>query len=234
MIDSLRLNEIHTMSHTKLAHAKRGAVRILNNEYSPDQQKQLAQKILEQVVIRESQLERAHLDACIGNSVLFKKCSICEREKPIDNSYFGFGLKPNGQPKARCKACYRKNSEVYYSGNLDHGREKSRANHERRRDEDRGTITNDQKQILRYIQGNACAYCGDDLGTEGELDHYIPVERGGTHVITNRVWACRSCNRDKGRKLPAEYLTERESHGLKVRRTRSGEGYFFKPKLYNL
>lgn len=44
-----------------------------------------------------------------------------------------------------------------------------------------------------------CTYCGQ-AGTDVELqvDHIIPVARGGSHHISNLTTACRECNQKKG------------------------------------
>jgi 5-methylcytosine-specific restriction protein A len=44
----------------------------------------------------------------------------------------------------------------------------------------------------------ACVYCGVS-GTEAELevDHIVPVSKGGSHHIGNLAAACRSCNQKK-------------------------------------
>jgi 5-methylcytosine-specific restriction endonuclease McrA len=48
--------------------------------------------------------------------------------------------------------------------------------------------------VSRY--GDACAYCGGEFQ---ELDHFIPLKAGGTHVLSN-VWpSCTPCNRTKGK-----------------------------------
>jgi hypothetical protein len=43
-----------------------------------------------------------------------------------------------------------------------------------------------------------CIYCGstDHLA----LDHIILLSKGGPDIISNQVWACRSCNSSKGDK----------------------------------
>lgn len=52
--------------------------------------------------------------------------------------------------------------------------------------------------------GNSCAYCGstDNL----EMDHVIPLSRGGEHAGHNVAPACMTCNRSKGARTPFEWL----------------------------
>ena len=50
-----------------------------------------------------------------------------------------------------------------------------------------------------------CQYCGSKESTkELTFDHVIPKSRGGTTSWTNIVTACRTCNTQKGHKLPRE------------------------------
>jgi|DEB0MinimDraft_6_1074348.scaffolds.fasta_scaffold85292_1 5-methylcytosine-specific restriction endonuclease McrA len=47
--------------------------------------------------------------------------------------------------------------------------------------------------------GYTCAYCGkpDHRASELELDHVIPISKGGAHHLGNIVPACRQCNHSK-------------------------------------
>jgi 5-methylcytosine-specific restriction endonuclease McrA len=50
--------------------------------------------------------------------------------------------------------------------------------------------------ILKFAQfGNHCAYCG--CGGHMEIEHVIPLSKGGAHDIGNIVPACTVCNRKK-------------------------------------
>jgi len=51
---------------------------------------------------------------------------------------------------------------------------------------------------------NLCAYCGEARPLQ--VEHKIPISRGGTNDITNIVPACGGCNQRKGRKTAAEFL----------------------------
>ncbi len=37
-----------------------------------------------------------------------------------------------------------------------------------------------------------------------EVDHVIPVSKGGQSTLNNLVTACRDCNRKKGSRMPKE------------------------------
>jgi 5-methylcytosine-specific restriction endonuclease McrA len=51
--------------------------------------------------------------------------------------------------------------------------------------------------------GNCCWMCS---GEYQEVDHVIPLARGGLHCLSNLRPACRSCNASKGAKRPSELL----------------------------
>lgn len=60
----------------------------------------------------------------------------------------------------------------------------------------------DRRQLLLEFDG-CCAYCGvkpDKL----EMDHIIPLSRGGQHTKSNIVPACFNCNRSKGARTPEQ------------------------------
>jgi len=63
------------------------------------------------------------------------------------------------------------------------------------------------RRILNRF-GNACAYCG----RKGELqmDHVIPLCRGGRHAPANMVPACPSCNASKNGSFLAEWRYKRK------------------------
>lgn len=71
---------------------------------------------------------------------------------------------------------------------------------------DRRTITNKE---LKRLQQQPCIYCGSKLLIE--IDHIIPIARGGRHSIGNLAPACRACNRNKTDYLVMEWRLKRKS-----------------------
>jgi len=61
-----------------------------------------------------------------------------------------------------------------------------------------------QKQTIMDRDEWKCVYCGD-LATQ--VDHVVPVSRGGPSIEGNGVASCNSCNRRKGGKLGILILT---------------------------
>jgi 5-methylcytosine-specific restriction endonuclease McrA len=56
---------------------------------------------------------------------------------------------------------------------------------------------------IAVVLGLPCAYCG---ATELiEVDHIVPLARGGAHEPTNLAPACRPCNRSKRDRLLSEW-----------------------------
>lgn len=57
-----------------------------------------------------------------------------------------------------------------------------------------------------------CPYCGKDHYRVGirdkiEIDHFIPIARGGQHVPWNLLPICKECNRKKKDRLPVVFLS---------------------------
>lgn len=52
----------------------------------------------------------------------------------------------------------------------------------------------------------ACFYCGDGLSRGFEIDHFVPISKGGAHSVHNLVPACKPCNGSKSARDPWEFL----------------------------
>jgi 5-methylcytosine-specific restriction endonuclease McrA len=51
-----------------------------------------------------------------------------------------------------------------------------------------------------------CYYCGCDLGDDWQLEHKIPLSRGGAHTLSNLAMSCPECNRDKRSMTDREFM----------------------------
>lgn len=62
--------------------------------------------------------------------------------------------------------------------------------------------------------GGRCYYCAINLqlypgkDTSFTIDHYYPVDVGGTNHYYNLVPSCHACNNEKANKLPSDYMGE--------------------------
>lgn len=66
------------------------------------------------------------------------------------------------------------------------------------------------RQRVFYTDNHTCQYCGaKDVPLE--VDHDIPVLRGGTNDIKNLVTACEICNSKKGTMTGDEYRRHLEA-----------------------
>lgn len=63
------------------------------------------------------------------------------------------------------------------------------------------------------LAAQMCRYCGD-LNGPYEVDHVIPISRGGTNAIENLACACVSCNTQKRSHLLHEWIQWRKANGM--------------------
>jgi len=66
-------------------------------------------------------------------------------------------------------------------------------------------------ELIKWLTETAeepCNLCGDDYA--GEIDHIIPLSRGGKHEISNLRRLCKECNISKWDFLDSEFITHIE------------------------
>lgn len=86
--------------------------------------------------------------------------------------------------------------------------EKMRANHHQRRARKRnapGSFTPEDIQRQYANQHGKCYWCAKKLRGKFEIDHVVPLFRGGSNYPDNLVCSCVHCNRSKGAKLLNEW-----------------------------
>lgn len=67
-----------------------------------------------------------------------------------------------------------------------------------------GVFRISKKELTKLYSSPRCFYCRE-LTDEIQMDHVIPIKRGGTHSIGNLVPACSGCNQSKINKTITEW-----------------------------
>jgi 5-methylcytosine-specific restriction endonuclease McrA len=88
--------------------------------------------------------------------------------------------------------------------NPDRVMENSRNNQSRRRGA-QGRHTRIEISDLHKKQKYKCAGCLSSIKDKFEVDHIIPISKGGSNWIANIQLLCRTCNRDKGALYPNDW-----------------------------
>lgn len=72
-----------------------------------------------------------------------------------------------------------------------------------RRKNERSKVTPSLRYNVMHRDGFRCCLCGrsGSNGTELEVDHIVPVSKGGNTTYSNLQTLCRECNRGKGAKM---------------------------------
>lgn len=68
---------------------------------------------------------------------------------------------------------------------------------------DREHFTLDEKEDICAKSGNKCAHCGTPIyaGYQMTVDHFIPLDKGGSNQMINLIPLCKNCNETKDNKL---------------------------------
>lgn len=139
-----------------------------------------------------------------------KRCSKCHRELARSEFYKNKG-RPDGIQTV-CKTCTRRNNEAWRTANpgahrrhyADHelSPEEVDARHVRRhawRARQVGTFVEDvHKLVLLERDDGVCGICGGDVDPLNfDIDHIVPLSRGGEHSYANTQTAHPICNSKK-------------------------------------
>jgi len=80
------------------------------------------------------------------------------------------------------------------------------------------------RQYIFTINRHKCVYCGKGISERKKLniEHIIPISRGGSSLLENLTCACKECNRIKNARTPKEwldFLLYRKNKGAKLNET---------------
>lgn len=69
-----------------------------------------------------------------------------------------------------------------------------------------GTHTQDEVEVIFQEQGGKCSGCSQPLDDTKHLDHFVPLDLGGSNSQENLQWLCQFCNNSKSAKEPSLWL----------------------------
>lgn len=78
-----------------------------------------------------------------------------------------------------------------------------------RRAVERSGLTGRELLAWKQTQAKVCHWCGKKCAKRFHVDHYIPLSKGGLHVVENLVIACMTCNLEKHAKDPFDFAREK-------------------------
>jgi len=113
--------------------------------------------------------------------------------------------------KSRLKHAEKRRAEVreWYANNKDKRAMYEQNRRARKRGDGGGVDANFHRELMARQRGK-CACCAANLGhTKPNLDHIIPLARGGKHERTNLQLLCWRCNNQKHSKDPVEFMQSR-------------------------
>src|SRR5688572_9771539 len=142
-----------------------------------------------------------------------KICTRCGQSKPATRDFFG--STPSGGLRGYCRDCMNAASRAYEANNKD--RRRARDEKRARSGVDaRASFDLDTRRALFRKQAGTCPCCMKPIGRpdDGEVDHIIPLARGGKHHASNFMLAHRQCNKEKHNKTLAEHWDWRVRCGL--------------------
>lgn len=172
--------------------------------------------------ITTGSVKKPHVPPEAVDGVLMRLCTTCEEWKPADADHFSpqagckMGLRPT------CRECMRQRSREYAFNHRNEAvaravewNEKNPEKHHlhlravklNRRLAPGEIRATDIHEKLNE-QDEKCYYCAVALEGTYEVDHYIPLSRGGSNGGSNIVIACRPCNRMKGSKMPDVFIAQ--------------------------
>jgi hypothetical protein len=148
---------------------------------------------------------------CMNERKGFKRCKKCGEEKLANRD--NFGSMPSGGFRGSCRVCMRKNTAKHNKQNPEMQKKRSKI----RKVSDGGFIVTDQlRRSLWQRDSGYCLLCNRPLGnmSSAQVDHLIPISRGGTNSPENLCLAHVQCNKEKHKKTYQEHREWRKRNNL--------------------
>ena len=131
-----------------------------------------------------------------------KCCSKCRKTFPATREFFGHRGDGSGKFKPNCRECERARVKEWRKDNP----KKAAAGYERRQKRLDGWVPSPGLKVQLFTKADGkCRYCQAALRADAQVDHAIPLARGGTNDIENLDLICPRCNQEKDAKTPEKY-----------------------------
>ena len=150
-------------------------------------------------------------------------CSRCKQDFPRTNEFWHTNAAVRDGLHTVCRSCAKAKSSAHYVAIRDANREAlrernrknyaankeaaaARAKRYKARRKAGGRVTKFDLGIQFERQKGLCFYCRKSIADRKfDVDHYIPLSKGGKNEPSNIVLACPTCNNSKHAKLPSEF-----------------------------
>ena len=130
-----------------------------------------------------------------------QECNKCGNKYALTREFWGHN--PNGSFRKTCRVCNRAQNRKW---NYEHRKEQTERSTRYQARKKRWQPSTQLRLELFAKANGKCRYCFTGLGTDAQVDHAIPVSKGGTNEIENLDLICPRCNQEKGSKTPEEYI----------------------------
>jgi 5-methylcytosine-specific restriction endonuclease McrA len=158
-----------------------------------------------------------------------RECKVLLRDKWFNDRpgyHKTYYINNSAKAKARAFAWSKKNPERarqrikdFHVRNPDYAAEKQRIYIAKNREKKRSWTRNRRAKVrmangshteadvfaILERQNRLCVYCESDISETYEVDHRMPIAKGGTNDPSNLQMLCRPCNRRKSDIHPDEY-----------------------------
>lgn len=136
-------------------------------------------------------------------------CTRCGETKSSTRENFSTR---NGKPRLPCRACKRKYDNEHASNNREFARARARKRKEINENIGYANEHHKYRESLLNAQQEKCYFCDSHITIYTiEVDHLIPVTRGGTNDYNNLAGCCSFCNKEKHNKTEDEYRLWRKN-----------------------
>ncbi len=144
------------------------------------------------------------------------KCVLCAQEQTaaqVECGYYKRVYEKRGEDyRARAREAYEANRPAriesaarWAAANPERRRAIANAYKGRRRAQEEGGISGPELAAWTREQKKVCYWCGSPCAGAFEVDHYVPLAKGGEHSQDNLVIACPQCNRNKSARDPIDF-----------------------------